>query len=86
MLLRTKARSVSFIVVVEVVNIAPVGVTVRCLGAAEYEKLGGRYAFRLNKMIEANRRQNSIRRMSDYGMAVSEDISERSAHCVPMPS
>jgi hypothetical protein len=36
-----RRRSVSFIEVVEAANIAPVVVTVRCLGSAEFERLSG---------------------------------------------
>src|SRR5713226_3944925 len=36
-----RRRSVSFIEVVEAANIAPVVVTVRCLGSAEFEKFSG---------------------------------------------
>ena len=57
--------SVLFIEVVEAANIAPVVVTVRCLGSTEFEKSAAvLYGFRLNRVLEANRRQSSIRRMS----------------------
>jgi len=56
--------------VVEAANIAPVVVTVRCLGSAEFEKLsGGSLRLSSPKMLEASRRQSSIRRMNDYEMA-----------------
>src|ERR1700676_4557877 len=61
-------RARLFIEVVEAANIAPVVVTVRCLGSTEFEKSAAvLYGFRLNKMLEASCRQSSIRRMCGYG-------------------
>jgi hypothetical protein len=56
--------------VVEAANIARVVVTVRDLGSAEYEMLssGSLWLSSQQKLLEANRRQNSIRRMSGFGM------------------
>lgn len=55
---------------VEAANIARVVVTVRCLGSAEFEKLsGGSLRLSSPKMLEASRRQSSIRRMNSDGMA-----------------
>jgi hypothetical protein len=56
-----KRRRVSFIQVVQAANIAPVVVTVGCLGSAEFEKVsGGSLRLASPKMLEASRRQSSI--------------------------
>jgi hypothetical protein len=65
--------------VVEAANIAPVVVTVCCLGLAEFEKLsGGSLRLSSPKVIEASRRRSSIRRMNDYGMTAHGAQSGRS--------
>jgi hypothetical protein len=58
-LLRTKAAFVSFIEVVEAANSAAVVLTVRCLGSAEFD---GSLRLSSPNMIEASRRQSSIRK------------------------
>jgi hypothetical protein len=57
--------------VAEAANITRVVATVRYLGSAEFEKLsGGSLRLSSPKMVEASRRQSSIRRMNDHVMAV----------------